>query len=394
MAKSRQLVSCERCQGIVRRSAAAAAFLAAAFALALHQTPARAAPADDLRLLISLEQLAVAAPYPARVTLHFHNGGKAPLYLYRRVRSRAGEGSTLEVRLEPLSAPAAQEIGTPARGTVLESVGLPHPRLVRLDAGEDTTEKATLQFLPAQTGQEGAGKALWGRYRLSVIYRAQYSNGADLARILGVKLWQSEVESNSVEIELQPPTGDGSIAGTVARPDGRGMPDALVSLSDGQERLVNQTVTDTQGRCVFEQLPLGVYWVTVRRTDLPEDTAVFRHIELTQSAPAGSIEFILYPPEIYEAEKILHKPVLLLVTDPRGAPIGKLRYEIVWSTGTVIENIKGETGEDGLASAELIPGPNFLTLRKRGCPKQEQRLVVPQGSGIDGFKLQFECEKK
>jgi hypothetical protein len=394
LAKSGQLVSRGHCQWIVRRSAAAAAFLAAAFAFALHQTPARAAPADDLRLLISLEQLTVSAPSPARVTLHFHNGGKAPLYLYRRVRSRAGEGSTIEVRLEPSSAPATQEIGTPARGTVLESVGLPRPRLARLDAGDDTTEKATLQFLPAQTGQEGVATPLWGRYRLSVIYRARYSNAADLGRILGVKLWQGEVESNSVEIELQPPTGEGSIAGTVARADGREMPDALVSLSDEQERLVNQTATDREGRYLFEHLPLSVYWVTVQRPNIAEDTAVFRHIELTESAPAGSIEFIMYPPEIYQPERILHKPVLLLVTDPKGAPVGKVRYEIVWSTGTVIENIKGETGEDGLANVELIPGPNFLTLRKRGCPKQEQRLVVPQGGGIDGFKLEFGCEKK
>jgi hypothetical protein len=351
-------------------------------------------PADDLKLLISLEQVTIAAPYPARVTLHFHNGGKVPLYLYRRVRSRAGEGSTLEAHLEPLSGPAVAEIGTPARGSVFESVGLPRPQLVRLDAGDDTTEKATLKFQPAQTGEEGSGTALWGRYRLSVVYRAQYSNGADLERILGVKLWQSEVESNSVEVELQPPTGEGSIAGTVARPDRRGLPGALVSLSDAQEQLVDQTVTDREGRYMFGRLPLRIYWVTVRRPNIAEDTAIFRHIELMPSAPAASIEFITYAPEIYQPEKILHKPVILLVTDPKGAPVSKVRYEIVWSNGTVIENLSGETANDGLINIELIPGPNYLTLRKRGCPKQEQRLVVPQDGGIDGFKLEYGCEKK
>ena len=341
-----------------------------------------------------MEQPAIAAPYPARVTLHFHNGGEVPLWLYHRARSQTGEGSTLEVRLEPLSVPAGVGIDAPGRGSVFESVGLPRPRLVRLDAGEDATEKNTITLLPAQAGPKEKGTPLWGRYRLSVVSRAQYSNATEMERILGIKLWQGEVASNSVEIELQPPVGAGSITGTAARADGRGILDALVSLSDEQERLVSQTVTDTEGRYAFGHLPLGIYWVTVRRPDIPEDTAVFRHIELTPSAPAGSIEFILYPPEIYEPEKILHKPVILRVTDPKGVPLGKVRCEIVWTNGAVIENVKGETADDGLISLELIPGPNFLTLRQRGCPTQDQRLVVPQEGGIDGFSLQLECEKK
>ncbi|MBZ5513406.1 MAG: carboxypeptidase-like regulatory domain-containing protein [Acidobacteriia bacterium] len=378
----------------VRCCAATAVLLALALAILAQQAPAQAAPSDDLKLLISLEQLTIATPYPARVTLQFHNGGKAPLYLYRRARSQAGEGSALEVRLDPLGAPSAQEINTPARGSVFESVGLPRPKLVRLDADEDTAEKATIQLLPAQSGPEGNGTSLWGRYRLSVIYRARYSNGADLERILGIALWQGELESNSVEIELQAPTGQGSIAGNVARAEGGGIIDALVSLSDEQERLVAQAETDADGRYRFTHLSLGVYWVTVRRPNIAEDTVVFRHIELTPSDPEGSIEFVMSPPETYEAEKILHKPVVLRVTDSKGAPLGKVRCEIVWTNGPVIENAKGETNADGLIVVELIPGPNFLTLSKRGCTKQEQRVEVAQGGGIDGFKSQLDCEKE
>jgi hypothetical protein len=384
LAESRQLVGS-------RRHAAAWALLAAALAIS---APPQTAAADDLKLLISVEQPIIAAPYPARVTLHFHNSSAVAQYLYYRVRSQAGEGSSLEVRLEPLNVPASVGIDAPGRGSAFESVGLPRPRLVRLGPGKDTTEKTTIGLLPAQTGPREEGTPLWGRYRLSVVSRAQYSNAAEMERILGIKLWQGEVASNSVEIELQPPTGEGSITGTAARADGRGILDALVSLSDGQERLVSQTVTDAEGRYTFGHLPLGVYWVTVRRPDIPEDTAVFRHIELTPSSPAGSIEFILYPPEIYEPEKILHKPVILRVTDPKGVPLGKVRCEIVWTNGVVIENVKGETTDDGLINLELIPGPNFLTLRQRGCPTQDQRLVVPQEGRIDGFSLQLECEKK
>ena len=356
--------------------------------------PSQTAAADGLKLLISVEQPVIAAPYPARVTLHFHNGGEVPLWLYHRARSKATEGSDLEIVLASLGAPAEREITAPARGSVFESAGLPRPRLVRLDAGEDTTEKTTISLLPAQAGPKEKGTPLWGRYRLSVAYRAQYSNAAEMERILGIKLWQGEVASNSVEIELQPPTGEGSITGTTARADGRGILDALVSLSDEQERLVSQTVTDAEGRYAFGHLPLGVYWVTVRRPDIPEDTAVFRHVELTQSAPAGSIDFTIYPPETYAPDKILHKPVILRVTDRKGVPMGKVRCEIVWTNGPVIENVKGETADDGLINLELIPGPNFLTLRQRGCPTQDQRLVVPQEGGIEGFKLQLECEKK
>jgi hypothetical protein len=86
--------------------------------------------------------------------------------------------------------------------------------------------------------------------------------------------------------------------------------------------------------------------------------------------------------------------VLFRVTDPAGRPLGKVSLEVIWSSGTVLDNVKGETLEDGTVALELIPGRNFATLRRRGCPKQDQRVDVTPGGGIDGFKLILECAKK
>jgi hypothetical protein len=356
--------------------------------------PAYAA-ADILKLLISVEQTTITAPYPARLTLHLHNSGQAPLWLYRRVRNQTSEGSSLEARVEPMRAAGSSEISTPAQGRVFESVGLPHPKLVRLAPGDDYTEKATLKIVPARTGTNGEGTPLWGRYRLAATYGATYPNAAEIERVLGVDLWQGEATSNTIEIELQPPVGEGSAAGTVLSAEGPSLGGVLVSLTDQEDRLVGQLLTDFEGRFSFTHLPLGVdYWVTVRRPEFSEDTTVFRHLSLTPAAPAGTIEFVLLPKEIYEPQYLLHKPVLFRVTDSVGRPLDKVSLEIIWSSGTVLDNVKGETAEDGTVALELIPGRNFATLKRRGCPKQDHRVDVASGGGIDGFKLTLECVRR
>jgi hypothetical protein len=68
--------------------------------------------------------------------------------------------------------------------------------------------------------------------------------------------------------------------------------------------------------------------------------------------------------------------------------------EITWSNGPVLENVKGETGSDGAVALELIPGRNFVTLKRRHCPKQEERADVAAGEGIDGFEFTLACAKK
>jgi hypothetical protein len=360
-----------------------------AFSLALAARANAGVDPSALKLLISVEQQTITAPFPARVTLHLHNAGKQTLWLYRRARGAAKEGSTLSVHLEPVQAEAGS---TPAQGNVFESVGLPRPRLVRLAAGEDYEEKATLRLAPAQSE---ANKPLGGRYHLSVTYAAKFSNTEEISRNLGATIWQGEVASNTIEMGLlpAPAAAQASVAGAVIGKENRPMHEAVVSLSDQQERLVDQTQTDSEGRFSFTRLPLGIYWVTARVADSTEDTAVFRHVELTPAAPAASLELLMLPPEIYEAKKMLHKPVLLRVTDHVGRPRSGVSFEIIWSSGTVLDNVKAETLEDGTAAVELLPGRNYLTLKRRGCPKQEQRIEVAEGEGIDDFKLPYDCAK-
>jgi carboxypeptidase family protein len=363
---------------------------------------------EPLKLVVVVEQPMITEPFPARATLLLHNTGKEPLWLYRRARAprppiehleeenRGPEttgGSTLTVKLDAVGETASQAPATPAHGLVLESVGLPRPKLVRLRPSEDYEEKATLRLAPALDQEQ---KPLWGRYRLTLLYQASYSNAEDLHRILGITLWQGQVASDPVEVELRsaPNTAQGSVAGSVVTPDARLITGARVSLSDGQERLLDQEVTDAEGRFSFTHLPLGLYWLTARREGATEDSAMFQHAELTSAQPAVAAQLVMLPTEIYDARKVLHKPVVFLVTDSGGRPLAKVGLEIAWSNGPVLDNVKGETGDDGIAALELIPGRNFVTLKRRGCPKQEERADVAGGEGIDGFKLVSDCAKQ
>lgn len=299
----------------------------------------------------------------------------------------------MEVRLEPLEVKDSQAITAPAQGGVFESAGLPRPRLIRLAADGDTTEKLTLRLLPARSG-EGEGTPIWGRYRLTAIYSARFSNAAEMMRETNARLWQGEASSNSLELELQPPAGGGTVTGSVVNAQGQPLRDVIVTLSDESELPVDQMTTESEGRFAFASLPPGKYWVTVRRAASNEDTVVFRHVILTATEPVGAMDFVLYPPDIYESRGILHKPVLMLVTDGRETPLGNVSYEVVWSSGKVLDTSRGETESDGTVALELIPGRNFVTLKRKGCPKQEHRMDVAPGGGLDGFKLAFECPKK
>src|SRR2546428_8890595 len=102
-------------------------------------TPAENEP---LKLLISIEQQSVTAPFPVRLTLHVHNSGREPLWLYRRVRDRARPrevrvseetanmttgGSKVAVRLEPVERQSPSPTTEPGEGKGLESGGPPPP---------------------------------------------------------------------------------------------------------------------------------------------------------------------------------------------------------------------------------------------------------------------------
>jgi hypothetical protein len=370
--------------------------------------PSQGAASDTaLKLLISVEQQNIAAPFPARVTLHVHNAGNETVWLYRHARGKLPPrrlleedtgpqpttgGSLLTVKLEPASAGLAA-ISNPAQGVVFESAGLPKPKLVRLAPGEDYEERTTIRLTPALSEVQ---KPVWGTYRLSITYTAQYSNAADIQRNLKVTVWQGEVSSDAIEIQLQPPSPEsrGQVSGIVNTPDSVPIRDAIVSLTDHAERLMDQTTSDAEGRYSFSGLPPGLYWITARRDGATEDTVVFRHVQLTPSEPSATQEMVMIPSEIYAPQKMLHRPVLFCITDSAGRPLDRVGIEATWSNGPVAENVKGETGSDGAVALELISGRNFVTLKRRGCPKQEERADVAAGEGIDGFEFTLECAKK
>jgi hypothetical protein len=361
----------------------------------------------DLKLLISIEQQTIAEPYPARITLNLHNASSRTLWLYRRARAKrppvervydenrpaeTSGGSTLEVKLEPADAKTAQAAASPAEGIALDNVGMPKPKLVKLAAGDDYEEKAILPLRPALA--EGQ-KPIWGAYRLAVVYGASFSNADDFQRNLGATLWQGEVTSNVLSIELRPAPADavGAVAGSAVGPDLQPRSSVRVSLSDEQERLINQEITGPDGRFSFSHLPLGLYWVTGRYEGSTEDTAVFHHVELTPETPQGGTQLVLYPLEIYEPQKLVHKPVLFRILDASGQPVDKVTLDATWANGTVVDDVKATTDNDGLAVMELLPGRNFVTLKRHGCHDQQERADVAPGEGVDGFKLVSDCPR-
>ena len=370
--------------------------------------PSQGAAVDTpLKLLISVEQQNIAAPFPARVTLHLHNAGNETVWLYHHAQGKlppprlvleedttpqSTGGSLLTVKLEPASAGQAT-ISNPAQAAVFESVGLPKPKLVGLAPGEDYEEKASIRLTPALSE---AQKPIWGTYRVSLLYAAQYSNAEDIQRNVKATVWQGEVSSNTIEVQLQPPSPEwrGQVSGSVDTPDSAPIRDAIVSLTDHAEHHVDQTTSDPEGRYSFSNLPPGLYWVTARRNGATVDTAVFRHVRLTPSELSATQELVAISQEIYEPKKMLHKPVLFRVIDSAGRPLDRVGLEATWANGSMVENIKGETGSDGAVALELIPGRSFVTLKRHRCPNQEERADVATGWGIDGFGYTLECGKK
>lgn len=386
-------------------------FLACLFALL---APAAACgQTGGVQLSVSVASRTVTEPFPASITLRFHNSGQETLWLYQPARDpsavewesrfapeassdgpAATQGGTqAAIHLEPAGGQATDGAVSPARGVVFESVGLPHPQGVRLTPGGDLEERILVRLIPAIVTRGDSQQTLWGSYKLSVDYSARFSNAEELERILDVRMWQGQVASNTIEVELQQPpaANTSSVEGTVTTADGRQISDALVSLSDQQERAVAQTIADPEGGFSFPRLPPGFYWVTARRQGATHDTTVFQHVVLSPGQPAAKVQLVMLPPEINKAQHLLHKPVFIRVTDAGGHPLSGVTLRDVWSTGTLLEERRAKVSEGGLAVLDLIPGRHFLTLEHRGCPKEDQRLDVAPGEGVDGSKLVLDC---
>jgi hypothetical protein len=383
-------------------------YLAVALLLAPLAVSSSAAAVDaPPKLVVSVEEQSIPEPFPARISLHLHNNGSASIWLYRHARAKlpppmrmsdedttpqSTGGSILAVQLEPVSTEGVT-ISTPAQAEAFDSIGLPKPSLVGLAPGDDYEEKHTIHLTPALSEVQ---KPLWGAYRLTVVYKAQYSNGDEIQRDLKANLWQGEVTSNTIEIQLQPPTPDSrcEVYGTVDTPDSVPIGEAVVSLSDKTQRLVDQTASDPDGKYSFSGLPPGFYWVTTRRHGDTQDTGVFRHVELTSSTTSANQHLVIIPEEVYEPKHMLHKPVLFRITDNAGAPMDRVGIDVTYANGDLVDNVKGETGRDGTVALTVIPGRNFVTLKRKGCQKQDERADVTPGGGIGAFQFAFNCAKK
>jgi len=381
----------------------------AAFFASLSSTqPHGQSNSTELKLLISTDQHTITQPYPARFTLQIHNASQRMLWLYHRACAKRppvqhvyqeGQpvvttgGSTLEVELQPADARAAQVATSPAQGTPLEYIGLPMPKIVKVGAGEDYEERAVLHLVPAMA--EGL-KPIWGAYHLRVTYGAKFSTAEEIQRNLGATLWQGAVTSNALDVELQPAPADavGAISGSAIGRNEQPTADIRVSLNDSQDHLIDQQVTGADGSYSFEHLPLALYWVTGRRETATEDTSVFHSVQLTADAPHAADRIDLTPPEIYQPQKVQHKPVLFKVVDGEGKAAPKVLLDATWSNGTVLDDVKTTSDDDGMAIMELIPGRNFVTLKRHGCRDDDERADVNLGLGVDGFKFVFECAKK
>ncbi|HET7842391.1 MAG TPA: carboxypeptidase-like regulatory domain-containing protein, partial [Terriglobia bacterium] len=274
--------------------------------------------------------------------------------------------------------------------------GFPHPKLIGLEPGEDYEERAVIQLRPASTAQGDASQPFWGSYKFSVTYRARYSNGPNLNAILGAHIWEGEVESNAMELQLRPAADDAraSVTGSVINAQMQPLYGILVTLSDQQERPIAQANSDENGKFGFTRLPFGFYWLTVRRGGSSQDATVLRHVTPSPSGPSEDLQIALLPVEVHHPEKLLHKPVLFRVLDSQDKPVAGVALDDTWSTGTVSDEVRGSTNGDGAAMLQLIPGRNFVTLARKGCAKKDERVEVAPGAGIDGFKLVFDCSKK
>ncbi len=366
------------------------------------------ANAPALNLLISLKQPYVAEPDAARIVLHIHNPTGQTLWLYRRARgkrppeqivqeetgpSKTTGGSTVEVKLQPVDAQAAQAVVSPAAGTVLEYVNMPKPRLVRLAGGADYEETSIVHMQPAM---DAGQKPIWGAYRLQVVYGASYSNGDIVTRSLGVALWQGEVTSNAITVDLRPPLPDsvGVLSGTAVGQDLQPRAGVRISLSDAQGLLIDQQVTEGDGRFSFAHLPMALYWVTGRREDAAQDTVTFHHQELASSLPSASVQLVFFPAQTDDPKKFVHKPALIRVFDTKRQPLAGIELDAILNNGEVIDDVKAVTSDDGTALMELLPGRNSFSLKMHGCTEQADRADVALGVGVDGFRFIFDCVKK
>lgn len=387
-----------------RRPKALAACLGVMLALPCAgsgQANTPAASQQPLKLLISIDRQTVTEPDALRITLHFHNAASDPLWLYQHVQNAVAlnvyapfhAGTKLMVHLQPVQAAALPGGVPPAgKGTVYESASLPHPRLVELESGGDAEELAVVRLTPAMAGSQ----PLWGAYRLWVEYTQRFQNAEALSRDLNTLIWQGNITSNTVDLQLQPaPASDrGVVSGIVVDAQARPNEGTLVSLTDHAGHMMGQSLTGADGRFEFSPLPAGEYWVTVRDVQADSETGLVKRALVQPDSLSVSLRLILFNIDISQAKQLLHKPVLIRVIDRTGPPLQGANLDITWSSGAVLDDVRARTDANGLAAVRLIPGSNYVSIKRKGCPEQDERADVAEGAGIDGFIFTSSCRKK
>lgn len=376
--------------------------------LMLSAHPGRA---QGLTLSLSVKSLTVVAPNAVQAALLFQNNSRRTIWLYRPIKNASmaqssnpfeaaaatatgpnttSGGSALQVHLAPVKPPPGGA-GVTARGSLILTPAFPHPRLVRLPPGRQYGVRVGIVLEPAQANSGKGQQPLWGRYQFSVTYSAHYSNQDDVVRELGVNLWHQHVKSNSVTLDLEPPSGRGSVEGTVLGSSGESLAGILVTLSDGDENPINQVRTDLRGKFIFSHLAWGRYWLTVRQIGASQDATVYRRFSLSSGSPQANPKLMMLPDKSDDIRRLLHKPVLFRAVDSNGKPLARIKVVIVWSTGTSVASFKTETAKDGVTTINLIPGRNFVTFSGHKCTSIDRRADVQPGSGVNGFQYKMNC---
>ena len=380
----------------------------------LYATTGAAQAPPSLTVSLAVEQPTVVQPFPARLLLRLKNTGPNVVWLYHPVRdarelARAaartpeGEGenwssggSSVLIHLEPAAGGARSTWAAAPHAEVLLSPEMPQPRLVKLDPGGERDETVVVALAPGLQSQPAGAAPVWGRYRLSLSYSAVYSNAGALARDLGADVWQGEAAIDPIDVDLEPApqSSAGGISGRVTDERGGAVRGALVSLSGGDERLVGQTLTGDQGQYAFNDLPAGRYFLTARRPGAASNTVVYDHADVGAGADSVALSMVLLEREVTEPRDLLHKPVLIRVTGDAGQPLEGVQVDALWSSGSVADNVRGETDASGAVALDLLPGRSYLTLKRRKCSKQDSRVDVAEGDGIDGSILQYSCQAR
>lgn len=370
--------------------------------------------AQGLKLSVSVQNQTIVAPNPVRVLLRFQNSGQHTIWLYRPIGSasqipsanpfefaasepgpnQTAGGSDLRVHLAPINAQANDNEGLAAHGAAMLTGNFPHPELIGLMPGKEYDEQAAIHVEPARAKTGNGQQFVWGRYRFSLTYSAHYSNEKEIEHDLGADLWHEQLRSNEITLDLQPPAAQGSIEGTVVDSGGRPLGDILATLSDKDENVLDQLRTDAQGSFSFTHLASGRYWVAVRELGATEDTTVYRHFDLRGSAGHASAQLMMLPVETNDPKQQLHKPVLFRIVDNSGHALAGVTLSILWAPGTAVENTKAVTNEEGFATANLLPGRNFVTISRHGCSSEERRADVEPGLGVNGFEFAYNCPQK